>query len=304
MKITITSLVLFLPAISGELGWIRTFIPLPVFYILLTTGEPKSTAIMTKSVIVASICTLFFGSLSTILLSISFMPLGYVLARSVQKKESVIRAGATGTFALTSIWVVGAVVFGVIEHVHPYKHILETIDASIASTYSVYQESSDIAPETLAQIEFAFSRIRNIIPIIFPAIVLITALCTVWINLLLGDMLIKKNQAGLSPWQPYGQWRLPDQLVWLLIASGLGLMVPVPFINKVCLNGALVCGTLYFFQGAAVLANLLRKWSVPRAFRLFIYMLVLIQAYGIIFLAIAGLVDVWFDLRKSKDETT
>ncbi|MBI5557930.1 MAG: DUF2232 domain-containing protein [Deltaproteobacteria bacterium] len=304
LKGAILTLVLFLPAISGELGWIRTFIPLPAFYILVTTGEARGSSILIKSILAAGVGFLLIGKLQSFFFSVSFLPLAYVLARAVQNNRSVLRAGMTGALMLISTWVMGAFLYGMVEQVQPYNQILETIDTSLTATFSLYQQSSDIDPETLAQIQLAFTRIRAIIPVIFPAILLITVLCTVWINLLLGNVLLKKKDIRLSPWQPYGQWRLPDQLVWLVVASGIGLLLPLPLLSKISLNCMLVAAVLFFFQGLAVLTSLFDKWAVPWAFRFFVYALVLIQAYGIIFLAIAGLIDVWFDLRKSQNETT
>ena len=242
---------------------------------------------------------MFLGSLSPLFLSLSFLPLAFVLSRSVINKDSVLKTGATGSIVLLSVWVIGGFIYGAFEHVNPYTYILHGIDISLSGTYKIYQDSSDISPETLAQIEFAFDRIRDIIPIIFPSIIVITVFITVWINLLMADMLIKNRCPEIGIWPPYRTWRLPDQLVWLVIASGLGLMLPMPLLNKICLNGVLVSGTLYFFQGMAVLSTIMNRWSVPKAFRFFVFTLILIQAYGIILLALAGLLDVWFDLRKS-----
>ena len=243
---------------------------------------------------------MFLGSLSPLFLSLSFLPLAFVLSRSVLNKESYLKTGATGSIVLLSVWVIGGFVYGALEHVNPYSYILHGIDLSLAGTYKIYQESSDITPETLAQIKFAFDRVRDIIPIIFPSIILITVFFTVWVNILMADMLIKNKCPDFGIWQPYRTWKLPDQLVWLVIVSGVGLMLPMPQLNKICLNGILVSGTLYFFQGIAVLSSLLHRWVVPKAFKFFVFTLILIQAYGIILLAIAGLLDVWFDLRKSE----
>jgi len=295
---------LLVPAIFGELSWMRIFIPLPAFYILVTSGESRGSSLLIKSILAAGLGALLLGTLQAFFFSVLFLPLAYILARAVRNKHSVLRAGTTGTIVLTSIWVIGVIFYGMVEQAHPYKQILETIDSSLTATFDMYQQSTDIEADTLAQIELAFIRIRTIIPLIFPAILLITVLVTVWINLLLGDLLLKRKDARLSPWQPYGQWRLPDQLVWLVIASSVCLMLPLPLLNKISINCVLVIGVLYFFQGFAVLTCLFNKWNVPWAFRFIVYALILIQAYGIIFLAIAGLIDVWFDLRKSRNETT
>jgi uncharacterized protein YybS (DUF2232 family) len=55
---------------------------------------------------------------------------------------------------------------------------------------------------------------------------------------------------------------------------------------------------VYFFQGLAIVASLLNKWSVPMLIRVLIYALIFIQTYGIIILSFLGLADVWADFRK------
>jgi uncharacterized protein YybS (DUF2232 family) len=57
---------------------------------------------------------------------------------------------------------------------------------------------------------------------------------------------------------------------------------------------------VYFFQGLAIVASLLNKWSVPMLIRVLIYALIFIQTYGIIILSFLGLADVWADFRKLK----
>jgi uncharacterized protein YybS (DUF2232 family) len=304
LKGIVLTALLFAPAITGELDWLRTFIPAPALYTLVTSGEPRGSTILIKSVLVAGLVSMLLGTLPAFYLSVLFLPLAYVLARAVRNGQPVLRAGATGALVLAATWFFGALLYGMVEQVHPWRQALKIIDDSLAATFAMSQQSTDIAPETLAQFELAFNRIRSIIPVIFPAIVLVTILGTVWINLLLGDLLLKKRGDGLSPWPPSSEWRLPDQLVWAIIATGAGLLLPLPLLNKIGLNCMLVIGLLYFFQGMAVLTALFKRWDVPMAFRFVVYALVLIQAYGIIFLAIAGLVDVWFDLRKSQNKTT
>lgn len=303
LKIIITAVLYFLPAIVGEFGWMRLFAPLPAFYLLVTCGEGHGNALLSKAVLLAGVITLVFARLPFLLITLTFLPSGYVLARSLKKKETPNRTGLLASATLLAGWLLGTLIYGIVADVNLVTQTLKMIDTSLLATFSMYEEQAKIAPDTLAQIKEAFNQIRILIPVIFPSIVVISALVTVWVNQLLGDWLLKKTKPGMSHWPPYGEWRLPDPLVWVVIIGGVGLMLPIAPLHKICLNVILVSGTLYFFQGLAVLSSLFNKWAVPWAFRLFIYTLILIQAYGIVFLAIAGLIDVWFDLRKSQDNT-
>jgi uncharacterized protein YybS (DUF2232 family) len=75
------------------------------------------------------------------------------------------------------------------------------------------------------------------------------------------------------------------------------LLLPAP-LSMLGLNGLIVCSTVYFFQGLAIAASLLNRWSVPRLIRVPIYALIFIQTYGIILLSFLGMIDVWADFRK------
>jgi uncharacterized protein YybS (DUF2232 family) len=61
---------------------------------------------------------------------------------------------------------------------------------------------------------------------------------------------------------------------------------------------ALGCGLLYFFQGLAVLIHMLDKWKVPLYLRLLILVILVLQSYSLLFLAVVGVADVWLDFRQ------
>ena len=105
-------------------------------------------------------------------------------------------------------------------------------------------------------------------------------------------------------WPPYSDWRLPDVAVWLVIASGTMLFLPVGDVRLYGLNGLMVCAVLYFFQGLAVLGTLFNRWRVPPVVRILIYVLTIMQMYGLLFLSVLGLVDVWADFKKPRGKAT
>ena len=105
-------------------------------------------------------------------------------------------------------------------------------------------------------------------------------------------------------WPPYRDWRLPDITVWAVIASGIMLFMPTTGARLFGLNGLMVCAVLYFFQGLAVLGTLFNRWRVPPVVRILINMLTLMQLYGLLFLSVLGLIDVWADFKKPRGKAT
>jgi uncharacterized protein YybS (DUF2232 family) len=124
---------------------------------------------------------------------------------------------------------------------------------------------------------------------------------TVWVNLVIGNWLLAKR-AGFAPWPSSRQWRLPDWLIWGVILAMIATLASPAGMSAFGLNLLLILGLLYFFQGLGVLGSLLDRWSVPPPLQALIYFLFIIQYYGVILIAILGLIDVWADFRRPREQ--
>ena len=161
----------------------------------------------------------------------------------------------------------------------------------------------DLPVEQVLALEITVERLRSVIPGIMPGLLLLTMVNTVFFNMALGQYLLRRKKQELSPWPPFAEWRLPEQLVGLVIVSGICILIPGGFLRDIGFNIGLLSGTLYLFQGLAVLITLLNKWQVPLSVRILIFLLVIFQAFGIIILIILGLADVWADFRKDRNKS-
>jgi len=96
----------------------------------------------------------------------------------------------------------------------------------------------------------------------------------------------------------FSQWKFPDELIWLVIASGaLSLWGHGPW-NILGKNALVFLGGIYYIQGMAILAYHLKKLNVPAFLRGICYALISLEWYGVLIAAIFGVIDVWFDLRR------
>lgn len=99
---------------------------------------------------------------------------------------------------------------------------------------------------------------------------------------------------GQRSWPPFGRWRLPFYMVWVLVV-GLGLFITrQPHVATAGLNVALIVGTLMSVQGAAV------QWEMTRGKMGLIVRILYLLVAGFIFLplVVLGLADQWLDFRK------
>jgi len=151
--------------------------------------------------------------------------------------------------------------------------------------------------ESQADLQMVFTRLRTVIPRVLPGMIAMSALSIIWLNMALANWLLKRN--SFPAWPDFKDWRLPEPVVWPLIVAGFLLFVPGQ-VNTVALNVVMVLFTLFHIQGFAILLNLFEKWSVPHPVRIFLIPILIIQAYGIILLALLGIADIWADFRKPK----
>ncbi|MCI5197314.1 MAG: DUF2232 domain-containing protein [Candidatus Electrothrix sp. AW5] len=99
-------------------------------------------------------------------------------------------------------------------------------------------------------------------------------------------------------WPPYKEWQLPDKTIWFLIFSFVLLLINSGQGKTVGLSLVCVAGLLYFLQGVAVVMHTLNRWNLPRAFRLFAYVFLGLQRYGVLLVIIIGIADTWANFRK------
>lgn len=289
-----------LPIVSVEFAWLQFFTPLPVFYYLMETGRGRAINTLAAALLITGITATAFGAATGFFFLVTLMPAGYILAASIAAGRSPLRSGLGAAIALLVSWGGWSLIYNISNHASLYQDILTTLDQGMIAAGKAVLESSELPVEQALVFETAIERLRILIPRIMPGLLLTTMLNVVFLNMLIGQWLLKKKNPALSSWPPFAEWRLPEQLVGLIIAAGVFLLVPGGLLNAIGFNLILLASTLYFFQGLAVITGLLTGWNVS----LWILFLCLIffQIYGIIFLAVLGLADVWIDFRKKQIE--
>lgn len=299
--VALSTAMLSLPGVSVGLTWLFFFAPLPLIYYPVSQGFEKGFRIIFHATLISLGIALLTDTVPVLLFSLTLMPAGFMLARSVNQKQSIHEAFTAGSIALGLTWVLAAFLLGTVNHINLYQEVLKQIDSGLSGAYEAYSKAPEIPLDTQVELQAAFARIREVTPKIFPGFLATIVISTIWLNILLANWLLKKT--GAKAWGEISQWRLPDHLVWVFIVSGILLFVPGAM-NTIGLNLLIVMVTLYFMQGFEVFNFLCLKWSVPNPIRHLIIFFLVIQAYGFILLALLGLSDIWADFRKPKASET
>ncbi|OGQ94508.1 MAG: hypothetical protein A2521_15175 [Deltaproteobacteria bacterium RIFOXYD12_FULL_57_12] len=279
------------------MGWLAGLIPLPVFYYLVFFGKKEGGILIISAILFATGAAFLAGGLYTLLFSLTMLPAGVAFWRAARTGLSPARAGLHGVLLIGVTWLLYWGAIGVANQVNPYQEVVTAIDQGLTELDAQYREIYKLPADKARELNKALGEMRQNLPQLLPALLVNGIIYTVWINLALGNWLLRKKQLAPWPWPAYSEWRLPDNFVWIGIASGITLLLANGVIAVASKNVLLVWGAVYVLQGAAVLVNLLIRWSIVQPLRVAIYGLLIIQGYGIICLAALGLSDVWVDFR-------
>ncbi len=96
------------------------------------------------------------------------------------------------------------------------------------------------------------------------------------------------------------RWSASEWLVWLLLASGFGLFIPIGAVSDIALNGFICVAAIYFCQGLAIIGFYFHTLAVPAIVRGIIYFVVFAQPVVAAIVCIAGVFDMWIDFRRLK----
>jgi uncharacterized protein YybS (DUF2232 family) len=133
-----------------------------------------------------------------------------------------------------------------------------------------------------------------------PAFAMLVAASTILLNLRVFWRWSGPQRLTYNLFGDLSRWSAPEWLVWLLLASGFGLFIPVHAISDIALNGFICIAAVYFCQGLAILGFYFQSLSVPSIVRGIIYFVVFAQPVVAALVCIAGVFDMWIDFRRLK----
>lgn len=128
---------------------------------------------------------------------------------------------------------------------------------------------------------------------ILPALIVLTGALTVIANLIL-----LRNLTGAVHDVNLRRWRAPDALIWVLIITGFGMFLTVPWMSLAARNVFVVILGCYLCQGLAIVAYYLDRFRLPRGIRIVGYALIALQHVAMAMVLALGVFDLWGDFRR------
>lgn len=166
---------------------------------------------------------------------------------------------------------------------------------AISITFQHYGQMTD----EMRMLEESLQRMVPLMIRLLPGGALSSVLVAGWLNLLVVRRYCRLRNVPLPPWEEWSLWKAPEPLVWVLIAGGFVLLVPFKsFVSFLGMNALIVLGTIYLFQGLAIVGFYFNRWKLPRFLRAMCYGFLLLQQLATFGAILMGLFDVWFDFRR------
>jgi uncharacterized protein YybS (DUF2232 family) len=293
--LTLTFLVVALIPFIGPVVVILT--PLPILYYGSRLGRGSGLAVLGVSLLATYgiLVLLGQGANLPVLFMIGFT--GAMLSEVLKRQISVEK-----TILLASLAIWGCVAGFVLYHAYrtgiaPWQALELYVSGIVQENIKLYAQLN-ISEEQIKLIRENAPQITHLLTAIFPGLALSGAAFAVWINLLAGRLLFQINGIPFPDFGDLAAWKAPERLVWVLIAAGIMVMLPLEGSFIVGMNFLILCGLTYLFQGLAIAAFFFRQKRVPMVFRGLFYALLLVQQYMLIFVIAFGLFDMWVDFRK------
>jgi uncharacterized protein YybS (DUF2232 family) len=293
--LTLTFLFVALIPFVGPVVVILT--PLPVLYYCSRLGRLRGLMVLAVSFLAAFGFLGFSGQSESlpVLFMIGFT--GVLLSEVLKRHRSVEKTFLLASPALFCCGAGFVLYHSFLTGIAPWQTVELYVAAIVRENIKLYAQLN-ISEEQVRLIRESAPQITHLFTVIFPAVALSGAVFTVWVNLLAGRLLFRINGVAFPDFGDLAAWKAPERLVWILIAAGGMVFVPMEVFTIVGMNLLMICGLIYLFQGLAISAFFFRQKRVPMIFRWLFYGLLLIQQYMLIIVIAFGLFDMWVDFRK------
>jgi uncharacterized protein YybS (DUF2232 family) len=282
-----------------------SFVPLAGIFAGVLTPSPISLAVIRRGGAGAwgvAGCAALIGSVILYLLDLSgnipfllaLIGMGAVMGygfRSQWSTEKIV--------GLSSLLVIGvAGLFAVLAFMETKGEMVRLIEQDLRDAISLTLKQLGVSSVENSEMESNLLESVPLIVRIIPGVLISCAIGISWLNMLISRRYCRVAAAEYCVFDSLTLWKTREYLVWFVIAGGLMVILPVGELRLPGINLLIVMGTLYFFQGLAIVAFYFERWKMPFFVKGFIYAVLFLQQFASMVVAALGLFDVWFDFRK------
>lgn len=271
--------------------------PFPAAYNRLIYGRLSSLIVLFgTTTAITALFGIFAGGLYLGMCGMIGLLMPELLLRGLSGSRTIFWTTAANLLIFSAAFIAYSAVSGI----NLQQLISTEISGSLKQAVTMY-EKSGVTGEDLELVKSSMSTAADLLQRLYPALVTSMLIVIAGCNLALVKKAAAKTAVNVVI-DNFSTFRNPDKLVWVLIAAGFSLLLPVSPLATPVLNILLIISMLYFFQGMAVISAFIAKHSVPFFVRALLYTMLVIQPYLLALIAGIGLFDLWVDFRTPKTQ--
>ncbi len=298
LGVGVTTTFFLLVVLSPIVGFLFSLIaPLPIAFFYWRMGRIPGIALFLLSFGLLVAVFRIGGFEESLTFFLVLGSAGIIIPEVLKRRYGIEKTVALSLAALLVL------IFAVLSY---YSHVLERpimdivqgyVNDSIQYSISLYEEIG-VPQDQIDNLKEGASAVASWIIDHSVALFLASTTFFIWLNVLGMRMFLQGRDPAFPDFGDLACWKLPDWVVWVVIASGAMMIVPEDIVKIIGLNTLIVLLFLYLLQGLSIVQFFFRKKNIPRTLRALFYALILLYQYLLVFIAALGLFDIWVDFRK------
>ena len=294
----------FLYRLSGEFGAAAVLshllIPFAPAYIGMRVGFVAGGVTVLGA---AGLILVSSGAVGACMYLLQFGVMAIALSGFLRTVRRWDRAVGLALLVVVGATLISLVGYAALQGKGPVVLATEIVEAEInqASTFmnSMFADAAENSTDA-RELADAVESMTRFMRLVYPGmLVLVSGVLLLGLTALLN---LTKRDFYKIPGPAFAEWKAPEQLVWLLIASGFMVVLLHGAARTVALNLMVILLPIYFVQGLAVIDCFFRRKALSPALRVFGYMVVTLVNPLPMFVTGIGVFDLWIDFRKSREQ--
>ena len=274
-------------------------IPLPVLFYRSKLGRQAFLIITGLAIIVMII---LLGNLSfDLFLLIELMLLGFALSEIFELDLSIEKTVLYASCIVLLTGSIAVIFYCNMSDINLYTVVSEYVQKNLELTIALYEDMG-LPEESLYAISNTVDKLQYILVRIIPALIVVSILFVSWTCILLSKPLLQAGKLFYPDFGSLNTWKAPEFLVWVVILSGVMLLLPSTYLKILGLNGLIILMSIYFFVGIAIVSFLFEKKGLPRMLRFILYSIMAFQQIILLLVIGLGFFDTWLNFRKLEIE--
>jgi len=271
--------------------------PIPFLFYATKLGLKEGVKLAALTTVILGALAALTGQVQVMIFCVELALLGLLLSELFRRGLGL---GQTIFWATAFLLLLGLTMLYAMsssKDMGPIEMVLHYLQSHLDASIHAYEQMG-ISEQQIQELKAYSKAFMGTISNIYPALSVIGTGFAVWFNVMVARPLFRFRHLPYPDFGPADRWRAPENLVWVLIASGFALFLTDGIIKLWAINALIILMAVYFFHGLSIMLFFMNRYRLPSWIRIGIYFFIIIQKVFVLACALAGLFDQWIDLRK------